>query len=132
MAVKRQWKILKLMELPIREDVRKRLIHEIISRRNPTINVYAWKINNGVAEEVFLAQNAALKDWYLKERIWESAAPRGGTLVHSWKIDATTLVKHAKNGRILDVSVPESHDIDVAVIPSSLKEDIQQTLQKQG
>lgn len=132
MAVKRQWKVLRLMELPIREDVRKRLIHEIISRKNPKISVYTWKISEGTAPEVFFTQRDALKDWYLSQRVWEEADARSGTLIYEWQIDASTLVRHSKKGRIQNVPVPESHDVDVAVMPSSLKKDIQQTLQKQG
>ena len=132
MAVKRQWKIMKLQSLPIHEEVRKKLIFDIISRRNPTISLYAWEVKDGIAEEAFFTQKAALRDWYLKHRKWESEAESPGVLVHNWKVTANQLLKHVVSGRVRNVLLAENGNVDVAVMPSSLKVDLQSNPAKAG
>jgi len=131
MGVKRQWKVMKLRSLSINEDIRKQLIHDIISRKNPTISLYAWNVRDDIAEEAFFAQRDALRDWYLKNRKWESETESTGVLVHHWKVDANQLLKHVSSGRVRNAPLAENADVDVAVIPSSLQLDMQRTLQKQ-
>lgn len=131
MGVKRQWKVMKLRSLAINEDTRKRLIHDIISRKKPTISLYAWDVHNGIAEEAFFVQRDALRDWYLKQRKWESETESTGVLVHHWKVDVNQLLKHVTKGRVRNAPLAETSDVDVAVMPSSLQLDIQRTLKNQ-
>ncbi len=122
---------MKLWSLPIHEDTRKQLIHDIISRRNPVISLYAWDVRDGIAEEAFFTQRDALRDWYLKNRKWESETESMGVLVHHWKVDTNQLLKHVSDGRVRKAPLAENADVDVAVIPSSLQLDMRQTLQNQ-
>ena len=122
---------MKLRSLPIHEDTRKQLIHDIISRKNPTISLYAWDVRDGIAEEAFFAQRDALRDWYLKNRKWETEAESTGVLVHHWKVDTNQLLKHVSDGRVRKAPLAEETDVDVAVVPSALQLDMQRTLQKQ-
>ena len=130
MGVKRQWKVMKLRSLSINEDIRKQLIHDIISRKNPTISLYAWDVKDGIAEEAFFAQRDALRDWYLKNRKWESETESPGVLIHHWKVDANQLLKHVSSGQVRNAPLAENTDVDVAVVPSSLQLDMQRTLIK--
>lgn len=132
MGVKRQWKIKKLSELSIQEDVRQQLITDIMRRKSPQIHLYAWDVHTNVAEEAFFDQTSAVKDWYIKNRMWEKEACPLGILLYECAVSIDTLLKHSNASHITHLPLPLAQKIHVAISPSALHEDMQRTLKKQG
>lgn len=136
MGVKRQWKVMKLRQLPIDEDVRAQLVKDIISRKCPAIQLYAWDVHHEgvhlIAKQAFFNQQQALKNWYISKRLWEKESPPAGVVVYAWKTDVDNITKHAKGASLREIALPRKREMDVAILPSSIQEDIQRTLQKQS
>lgn len=135
MGVKRQWKVMKLRQLPIEEAVRAQLVKDIIRRKQPVVQLYAWDVHHeGVhlmAKQAFFNQQEALKNWYISKRLWEKEDPPSGVVVYAWKTNVDDITKHAKGTTLREMALPRKREMDVAILPSSIQEDIQQTLQNQ-
>ena len=136
MGVKKQWKVMKLRQLPMNEDTRRQLIKDIISHKQPSARLYAWDVHhegvNLVAKQAFFNQQDTLKNWYIGNKLWEQESPPSGVVVYSWKTDVDNIVKHTKSASVREIQLPRKREMDVAILPSSTQEDIQQSLKKQG
>jgi len=134
MSVKRQWKVAKLSQLSIDPGVRRGLIEAVLKRSKKQVMLYAWKVNSAynLAERAFFTQTEALTDWYLINRVWETTQEKPATTLYAWSMRVDDLVKYIQDGELRKVPVTESPDLDVAIIPSDLQEDIQRSLKKQG
>lgn len=118
------------------EEVRGQLIKDIISRKHPAIQLYAWEVHHDgphlVADQAFFNQQEAIKSWYINNRMWEQADPPAGVVVYSWKSGVDDIVKHAKGASVREMRIPRKREMDVAILPSSVQEDMQRTLKNQG
>ncbi len=132
MGVKRQWKIMKLRQLPVDESIRAQLVKDIISHKCPVTRLYAWDVYHKgvhlVAKQVFFNQQEAVKDWYISKHLWEKEFPPTGVVVYSWKTGVDDITKHAKGSVLYEMRLPRKREMDVAVLPSSVQKDIQRTL----
>jgi len=136
MSVKRQWRVMKLRQLSMDESVRAQLIKDIISRKHPTIQLYAWKVRhkgvNLIAEQAFFNRQEAIKDWYMAKRVWENEEPPSGVVIYAWKMCVDDIIKHADGTTLREMKLPRQREMDVVIPPSSIQEDIQRTLQNQS
>lgn len=133
MSVKRQWKIMKLAKLPIEEEVRSKIITDILRYKHPSINMYAWKVSSsGVAEEAFFSPREAVKNWYVSQKLWEKAEIPKGIVVHTWKTQVEEILHHISDNSVRNMTLTENRKIAVAISPSELHEEVQRTLGNQG
>ncbi len=132
MGVKRQWKIQKLAGLPISEESRQQLITDIMRRKRPSITLYAWDVHGNRATEAFYTQEAAIHDWYVKNKLWESEDMPKGVLLYEGVISVDELIRHSNETHVQDVDLCGSLEIHVGISPSELHRDMQRTLKNQG
>lgn len=132
MGVKRQWKIQKLAGLPISEESRQQLITDIMRRKKPSITLYAWDVRRNVAEEAFFTQEAAIHNWYVKNKLWEETDIPKGVLLYEGLISVDELIRHSNETHVQNVPFNDSLEIHVGIPPSALHGDMQRTLKKQG
>jgi hypothetical protein len=136
MGVKRQWKVMKLRQLPMDESVRGQLIKDIISHKHPSTQLYAWDVHHEgvhlVAKQAFFNRQEAVRNWYVTNKLWEQESPPSGIVVYAWKTDVDNIIKHAKDASVREIQLPRKREMDVAILPSSVQEDIQRTLQNQS
>lgn len=124
---------MKLAGLPIEEDVRKQLVADILRRKQPTINLFAWNVSSsGIAEEAFFSPRETVKNWYVSQKIWEKKNIPRGIVVHTWKTHVDEILKHTSNNSVRNISLTESKKISVGISPSELHEELQRTLENQG
>jgi hypothetical protein len=132
MGVKRQWKIQKLAGLPISEESRQQLITDIMRRKKPSITLYAWDVRGNRASEAFYTQEAAIHDWYVKNKLWENKDMPKGVLLYEGVISVDELIRHSTETHVQDVELSGSLEIHVGISPSALHRDMQRTLKNQG
>lgn len=132
MGVKRQWRLMKISELPLSEEVRKELIHKVMSRREASIPLYCWENKKGVAVEAFFSKHEAVKDWYIKNHLWQKEEIPKGVLLYEWVVPIKTIIEQLKDGELHAIPISEEHAITVELSLQKLHEELQQTVQIQG
>jgi hypothetical protein len=134
MGIRRQWKIVKLSQLSTDESVRNRLIESIMRRQKAQVQLYAWDTNAAcdATPRAFFSENEAVRDWYVKTRVWEEAKCPSGVVLRKWSMGVDELLQYVKEGEVRNVPIPPTVEMDVGIIPSTLHEDMQQTLKKQA
>ena len=129
MGIRRQWKIVKLSQLAMDEQVRGSLIESIMRRKKAQVTMFAWSASDDYAPQAFFSEHDAVRDWYVKKRIWEEDICPSGVVLHTWKMGVDELLRCAKNGEVRNVPIPPTVEMDVGIIPSTLHEDMQRTLE---
>lgn len=132
MGVKKQWRLMKIAELPLAEDVRRELIDKVMRRRGARLALYCWENKEGVAPIAFFSKMEAVKNWYIKNHLWEQKEIPRGVLLYEWQVPLKTIIDHLKDSEITNIPIAEEHVIEVALPLSELHTDIQQTVQNQG
>jgi hypothetical protein len=124
---------MKLAKLPMEEEVRNNIVKDILHYKHPTINLYAWKVSTGgIAEEAFFSSHAAVKDWYVSQKLWEKDELPKGIVVHTWKTHVEEILHHISDNSVRNITLTENRKIEVAISPSELHEDVQRTLENQS
>ena len=123
---------MKLAGLPIEEDVRKKLVEDILRHKKPKISLFAWNVSSGIAEEAFFSPREAVKNWYVTQKVWEKEEIPKGILVHTWKTNVENILSHTSNNSVRKIPLTESQKIQVGISPSKLHEEVQRTLENQS
>lgn len=132
MGVKRQWRLMKIAELPLAEEVKRDIIDKIIRQRDAKLTLYCWENKNSVAPEAFFSKQDAVKNWYVKNRLWEQESIPKGVLLYEWNVSLKTIVDMLKDNKLCNMPISEEHTIEVALSLQKLHEEIKQTVQKQA
>lgn len=126
---------MKIVELPLDEEVKRDVIDKIIrqrTERSARLPLYCWKNEDGVASEAFFSKQDAVKNWYIKNRLWEQKNIPKGVLLYEWSAPLNEIIEHLKDNKIIDIPISTNSSVQVALSLQEFHEDIKQTLQKQG
>jgi hypothetical protein len=135
MSVRRTWKITKLASIKaLTPSLRKEIIEDIVRHHPKIINLYAWDVNENIADSAFFSAKSTLGDWLRQKGAklkFENKDVPQKLVLHEWSIKATDIIRYIHEQQIRNIPVPLNHiqfDID---IPSYIFEDILQTLKNQ-
>lgn len=132
MGVKRQWRLMKITELPLDEEVKRKVVDKIIRQRSAKLTLYCWQNENGVAPEAFFSKKDAVKNWYIKNHLWEQEDIPKGVLLYEWSISLNMVTEHIKDGKVCNVPIDKNSTLEVALSLKNLHEELKQTVQKQA
>lgn len=134
MGVRRQWKILKITQIEMDSSTRAKLIEAITRKKKTHLTLYAWDVHpiKKVAKEAFFTEQAAVKNWFIQKRLWEVQTPPSGVVLHKWVMSADDILSHIHDMKLCDVPTSLNAETSVGIVPSSLYEELQQSLKIQS